>query len=162
MGSCTVKYHTPVAVPPLFPISNFTAAISSGFIGERCRKSPVAGSITPTARMRTERSAGPLETGFGTVTVPDSPVDGRFLTGVVTTVPATTRIVPVPCGREVEVVALGIKMTEIGTSIVEVPESTGVKVTFEILPIVNALPQGIAALAPDAVVASKRKPDLHW
>ena len=127
VGNCTVKYQIPVAAPPRLPISNFTAAISFGFMGARWINAPETGSITPTARMVTARSAGPVTTGFAVVVPPLVEVVGLVV--VVAPVPdpdAITFSVAVPCGRAVDEVALGMKTTETGTSIVDVPESIGV------------------------------------
>src|SRR3989344_8269755 len=109
--------------------------------------------MTPIARTRTERSGVPAGCEDACV-----PVEG---VGAAALAPAVTVIAAVPCGRSVEVVALGLKTTETGTSSVLVPESIGVTERVVASPTVNALPQGIESILLSGVSISKRNPDLH-
>lgn len=117
--------------------------------------------MTPMASTRTFRSGFPTEVVCTGVVCDPAEMLGVVGAGAVPLLAATTRTVAVPCGRASVEVAAGMKTTEIGTSIVEVPASIGVTVSDVEVPTVNALPQGIALARPLGPAISNRKPLLH-
>lgn len=158
VGSCAVKYQGPVGVFPLFAIRNRTATMSSGDMGLRVTVPPVIGSITPTDKMRTERS-----TVFGARG--EVGIDGAIFAGVsagvgvdigageaeVTDFSRTICRVAFPCARVPEV-AVGMKIIEIGTLKEEVPERVGISERDVFVPgTVYAAPQGITLCVPFAL-----------